>query len=99
MAKINIQKTQDEIQEDFSVVPPEPDYIAERYVLKLPVTDKHFESKWKLRVHAERMLERQLGDEVQLTSLKVKKPSLANRGVSRAFKRTPEARLYVTIKF
>lgn len=100
MAKINIQKVQDEIgEDDFSVIPPEPDYIAERYVLKLPVDDRHFASRWDLRLHAEKLLERQLGDKVQLTSLKVKKPSLANRGVSKALKRTPEARLFITIKF
>lgn len=79
--------------------PPETRYISANYVLKIPTTDPHFESPWKLRVYASKLVNRQVGDEVQLTSMKVKKPTLTNRGLSKLLKRTPNARLYVTTKF
>jgi hypothetical protein len=40
-----------------------------------------------------------LGDEAQITSLKVKKPGLLERLTSRLRHRTPNAHLHVTIKF
>lgn len=79
--------------------PPETQYISANYVLKVPIDDSHYQNPWKLRVYAASTLKRKIGDDVQLTSMKVKGPSLANKSVSKVFKRVPSARLYVTTKF
>lgn len=79
--------------------PPEPAYVAEVYVLKIPVTDKHFKSPWELRKHALKMIEKELGDSVQLTDLKVNLPNPWSRGLSKLLRKTPQAKLRATIKF
>jgi hypothetical protein len=79
--------------------PPETRYISANYVLKVPITDPHFDSPWKLRVYASKLINQRIGDEVQLTSMKVKKPTLTNKSLAKIFNRTPNARLYVTTKF
>ncbi len=87
-------------QEDrFVLAPPEQGYISEKYVLKVPVTDRHLHNPWHLHVYATTLLEQKLGDEVQVTSLKVKKPHLPTRAATRLLRREPQARLYVTVKF
>lgn len=96
--KINDQETE-EAQEDFPLVPPEIHFLADRYVIKLPLSDPHFESPWELRVHVAKILENHLGDEVELTSMKVKKPHLIAKRVARLKGQEPCARAIVTIKF
>jgi hypothetical protein len=89
----------DEIEDNLTLVAPEVDFISSRYVVKLPYNDPHFQDRWKLRLYVAKLLERKLGDDVQLTSLKVHKPSLTNRSLSKILGHAPEARLYVTLKF
>jgi hypothetical protein len=79
--------------------PPEPKYVVERHVVKIPITDPHLKDKWELRKYAEKLLEEKLGDEVQLTELKVKKPGPTARAVAKLFKRVPQVKLRSTIKF
>lgn len=79
--------------------PPEPKYVAEHYILRIPVTDKHFKSPWELRKHAAKLLEKELGDDVQLTSLKVKQPGYPAKLWAKLTGKVPEAKLHVTIKF
>lgn len=93
MAKIKNQ------EDKFILAPPELGYVSERYVLRVPVTDRHLHNPWHLHVYAAELLERQLGDEVQVTSLKVKKPHLPTRTAAKILHREPQARLYVTVKF
>jgi hypothetical protein len=79
--------------------PPETKYIASVHVLKVPVTDEHFGNPWRLRLYAADLLAQEIGDEAQLTDLKVKKPSLAAKSLARLLGTVPNARLYATIKF
>lgn len=99
--KKTIQKPEEpeEKFEDLPFAPPETHYLAERYIVNVPVSRVPFDNRWELRVFAERELERRLGDEVQLTSMKVHKPHLIAKSKARFFKREPEVRLVVTIKF
>jgi hypothetical protein len=85
--------------EDLPFAPPDLDYLSELYIVEVPLTDAHLEDRWKLRVYAEKVLEQRLGDSVQLTSMKVKKPHLAARTKAKLLKRQPQVRLYVTVKF
>jgi hypothetical protein len=85
--------------ETLPVVPPEVHFLADRYVVKLPLSDPHLASPWDLRVHVAKILTRQLGDEIEMDSLKVKKPHLIAKSVARLRKQEPCARAYVTIKF
>jgi hypothetical protein len=89
----------EETMEDLPFAPPELHYLAERYTVRIPITDKHFESRWELRVYAEKVLEEKLGDSVQLTSMRVKKPHLISKTKSKLRKEVPHARLLVTVKF
>lgn len=79
--------------------PPEPKYVSEDYVLKIPVTDKHFKDPWELRKYAAKLIEKELGDSVQMTDLKVHMPSAVSRGFSKLFRKVPQAKLHATIKF
>ncbi len=79
--------------------PPEPEYVAEQYVLKIPITDQHLKNPWELRKYAAKLLEERLGDNIQLTALKVKKPGVFNRAFMKLLNRVPQARLFLTVKF
>jgi hypothetical protein len=86
--------------EKLPLQPPEIQYISTRRVIKIPVTDPHFSgSPWELRVYAAKLVEQEIGDEVEVTALQVKQPSAATKRVARLFNRVPNARLYLTIKF
>ena len=85
--------------EDLPFVPPDLHYLAERYIVRIPISDKRLNDRWALRLYAEKELSRRLGDEVQLTSLKVKKPHILAKSKAKIQKIEPEARLIVTVKF
>lgn len=84
---------------DLSIIPPETNYIVEKRELWIPVDDPHLKDKWQLRLYAEKLIEQQMGDEVQLTGLKVKKPGPLHRTRAKFKKQEPQVRLIVTIKF
>jgi hypothetical protein len=88
-----------EDQEKLEFIPPETHYLSTKYMVKIPVTDKHLNNRWELRVYASKLVERHLRDEVQVTSLKLKKPHILKREVAKLRGQTPYARAYVTIKF
>jgi len=89
-----------ETVEEMPFVPPEIHELAEQYIVSLPVSDPYFtKSRWEQRLHIERVLEHRLGDTVQLTSIKVRKPHLISKSVARIRRREPCVRAYVTIKF
>jgi hypothetical protein len=92
-------KIVEDVPEDLPFAPPEMHYLAERYIVRIPLDDEHFADRWQLRVYAERVLEQQLGDTVQLTSLRVKKPHVIAKSKAKLLKRPPMARLVVTVKF
>jgi len=93
------EQNQEEAPEDLPFAPPDLDYLSELYVVEIPVGDERLEDRWKLRLYAEKVLERRLGDSVQLTSMKVKKPHVVGRTKAKLLKRELVARLYVTVKF
>lgn len=97
MAKKN--RVYDEDLENAPMQPPEPEYISAKFKLKLPVDDPHFGDKWDLRVYAAKLIESKVGDEAQVTDLKVKQPGLLARCWARLLRRTPDARLFLTVKF
>jgi hypothetical protein len=85
--------------QELPFVPPDTHFLSEHFIVQLPVSDPHFEDPWKLRVHVAKIIERRLGDHVQLTSMKVKKPHLVAKSVARLRRREPCARAFVTIEF
>src|SRR3954462_6644256 len=93
------QTIEENFQEDYLMAPPETHFLADRYVVKVPISDPHFESPWELRVHVAKLLKHHLGDEVELTSMKVKKPHLIAKTKAKVLKQEPCARAIVTIKF
>jgi hypothetical protein len=87
------------VQEDYPMVPPEVHFLADKYVVKVPISDPHLDSPWDLRVHVAKLLQSHLGDEIELTSMKVKKPHLIAKAKAKVFKHEPCAKAIVTIKF
>ena len=85
--------------EDYPMLPPEVHFLADRYVVKVPMSDPHFSSPWELRVHVAKLLQRHLGDEVEMTSIKVRKPHLIAKAKARVLKQEPCAKAIVTINF
>jgi len=86
-------------EETFDLIPPETHYLSTKYMVRIPVTDQHLRDRWELRKHAAHLVERSLGDEVQVTALKVRKPHLLRKSYARLRGQVPCARAYVTIKF
>jgi hypothetical protein len=84
---------------ELAVIPPETHYLAAHYIVKIPVTDKHLDNRWELRKHAAKLVERSIGDEVQVTSLKVRKPHLIRKTAAKLRGQQPCATAYVTVKF
>ena len=97
-SKTIIEEPQETLEE-LPFAPPEVRELAERYTVRVPLSDVNLDDRWHLRLYAEKVLERRLGDAVQLTSLRVRKPRLVAKTKARIFKREPQARLLVTIKF
>ena len=81
------------------VVIPDQHYLSERYLVKIPASDKRLKNKWELRKYAAKLVETKIGDEIQLTGMRVKKPHLISKTKARLFKLEPQVRLYVTVKF
>ena len=85
--------------EELPFQPPEPKYVTEKHVVKVLASDEHLNNPWELRKYAEALLENRLGDNVQLTSLKVKSPSFLMKRLLLLFHRKPMVKLKATIKF
>jgi hypothetical protein len=88
-----------ETLEGLPFAPPDTHYLAKRYLVLIPNSDSRVSDRWQLRLYAEKQLEKELGDEVQLTSMKVHRPHLAAKTKAWLQRREPQTRLLVTIKF
>lgn len=89
----------EETYDSLPFAPPDTHYLAERYIVMIPISDERMSDRWQLRLYAEKKLEQRLGDQVQLTSMKVRKPHLLSKTKAKLLKRQPQARLIVTVKF
>ena len=85
--------------EEYPMVPPEVHFLDDKYLVKLPVSQAQFDSPWDMRLHITGVLEQQIGDHVEVKSLKVKKPRLIAKSKARLLKREPYVRAYVTVEF
>lgn len=79
--------------------PPEPQYIAEKEVFYIALSDERLHKPWELRLYATELVKQKIGDEVQVASIKVKKPRLVRKTLARIKKQEPQAQLVVTVKF
>ena len=90
---------QTDVDEKLAFEPPEPGYIAEKEVFEIPISDERLNKPWELRLYAAELVAKKVGDQAQVTAVKVKKPRLARKTLAKLRKQEPQARLYVTIKF
>jgi ubiquitin-protein ligase len=88
-----------EVPEDLPFAPPEMHYLSTRYIVHIPVTDGHLKDRWDLRVYAVKLVERKLGDEAQVTAMKVRQPHLISKTKAKIRNEVPQARLLLTVKF
>jgi hypothetical protein len=96
--KVVLDESEEKLQ-DLPFAPPDLHYLSERYIVKVPLSQAPMENRWELRLYAEKELERRLGDEVQLTSMRVHKPHLISKTKAHLLRQEPVARLVVTVKF
>jgi hypothetical protein len=82
-----------------TLIPPETAYVSEKHVLNIPTDDPHLKDRWQLRLYAEKLIEQKLGDEVQLTDLKVKKPGPLAHLKAKMGGQRPTVQLHITLKF
>jgi hypothetical protein len=54
-----------------SFLPPEPQYIAEKEMFEIPISDWHLKKPWELRLYATELVAQRMGDVAQGTSLKI----------------------------
>jgi hypothetical protein len=85
--------------EKLAFEPPEPGYIAEREMFEIPMSDPRLKNPWGLRLYVTELVHQRIGDEAQITSIKVKQPHAMRKTLARIKKQEPQARLYATIKF
>ena len=90
---------QTDIEEKLAFEPPEPGYIAEKQVFLISMNESRMRTPWGLRLYAEELVRERLGDDAQITSVKVKKPKLMSKAKAKLSHQEPPARLCVTIKF
>jgi hypothetical protein len=94
-----MKKEEKQEEDKLAFEPPEPGYITEKEVFEIPLTDERLGKPWELRLYATELVANKIGDQAQVTSVKVKKPRLVRRTLAKLRKQEPCARLYVTIKF
>ena len=99
MLKTKKLEKSDPVDVGLDLIPPEHHYLTSSYIIRVPLNDDHFADPWKLRIFATRLVERKLGDEVQVSDMKVKKPHLIAKSRARLHKQPPMARLYLTVRF
>ena len=87
------------MSERLAFEPPEPQYIAEKEVFEIPLSDPRLNKLWELRLYAIELVKQKVGDEAQVTSLEVKKPRLMRKTLAKLHGREPKVRLCITIKF
>ena len=79
--------------------PPEDQAVREIYIIAVEYTDKLNSNDDYLKSYASKLLKRQLGDDAEVESVKVKKPGRVSRRISRALNRVPQAKLHIKTKF
>lgn len=85
--------------EKLAFEPPEPQYITEREKFMIDLSDTRLKNPWGLRLYASELVRQKIGDDAQITSVKVKKPGLFRKTLIKLKGQKPYALLYVTIKF
>lgn len=105
MSKTKNKKTAQKLEaveetlEDLPFAPPDMHYLAEHYVVKIPLSHISGEKGWDLRLHVAKILQNAIGDEIELTNLKLRQPHLMAKSIARLRRHEPYARAYVTVKF
>jgi hypothetical protein len=99
MKKSKTENIVPETVEDLPFAPPEMHYLSTCYIVHIPITDEHFNDRWKLQVYATKLVERKLGDEVQVTGMKIRKPHLISKTRAKLRKEVPHARIFITVRF
>jgi len=90
---------QTDTEDKLAFEPPEPGYIAERQIFLIPMDESRLRTPWGLRLYAEELVRERLGDDAQITSVKLKGPKLLSKAKAKISHQEPPARLCVTIKF
>lgn len=98
-SRTKIKSETEKVDEKFDIEPPEIEYIAAKYVISVPVDKVNLKDKWNLRLYASKVLKQKIGDEVQLTSMKVRRQPWLSRNMGRLVGRSPRVDLLVTTKF
>jgi len=74
-------------------------FILSRHKIVVDNSLKSLDSLESAKRYAKQALQRVMHDEVEISSIKVKRPGFIKRGALKLVKRPAKARLYVTTKF
>jgi hypothetical protein len=74
-------------------------YILSKHKILVDYTLKSLQTPEGIHAYARRALKRVLHDDAEISKVKLKKPSVISRAISKMGGKTPQARLYVTTKF
>jgi len=86
-------------KDNFIPEPPEDQAVREIYIIEVEYTDKLNRDEDYLKSYASKLLKRRLGDDAEVESVKVTRPGRVSRRISKAFNRTPQAKLHIKTKF
>jgi hypothetical protein len=90
------EKTMD--NENFEVA-LDNQFIFSKHKIVVDNSLKSLDSLESAKKYAKRALQRVMHDEVEISSIKVKRPGVFRKGALKLVRKSPKARLFVTTKF
>ncbi len=74
-------------------------FIYESYTVAVPLKDSFLDDPTEVKKYAKKTIKKHLGDEVDVSKVKVKKPGMFKKSMSKLVGRQPMAHLLVVTKF
>ena len=84
---------------DIPMTEGENQFIYESYVVTVPADNSFLDDPKKLTTYAKKTVKRHLGDEAEVSKVKLKKPGLVKKGFDRILRRQVMASFIVVTKF
>jgi hypothetical protein len=87
------------MENDSIVVALDNQSIFSRHIIVVDNNLKSLDSKETTKKYAKQAMRRILHDDVEISSIKIKRPGFIKRGLLKLVRKPAQARLYVTTKF
>jgi phage gp46-like protein len=87
------------MNDDNFEVPLDNQFILSKHKIVVDNSLKSLDSLESAKKYAKQALQRVMHDEVEINSIKIKRPGIFKKGTLKLVRKSPKARLYVTTKF